>query len=643
MRLREALASWVDIEPGVTIPCAAASAVALVVSLGGWTREALPIDVAWVAVVLCGVPIVVGAVRGLVVERDVTADVLVSLALIASLVAGEWFAAGEVALIMQIGSMLEDHTSERARKGIEALMRMTPQTARVLRKGRQVTVAVEEVAVGDEVLVLAGETVPVDGVVVEGQTSVDQSVMTGESIPVDKGVGDEVTSGVVNQLGPFTLRATRVCQDSALARMVRLAREADASKAPVVSLADRWAAWLVGVALACALGAWALTGEFIRVVTVLVVFCPCAFVLATPTAVSAGIANATAHGVLVRSGGALERLARVRCVALDKTGTLTMGRPRVIAVAAMAAMAGAPAANASDLSFGETGVLRLAAALERRSEHPLGKAVVASWEERASDADALPMPEPTGLEVLPGRGIAGVVEGVAVLAGTAALLAERGVDTAKVAAFADSWARKGAALILVAADGACVGALALADELRPEAACAMEQLREQGVEPVLLTGDSAAAASGVAEAVGITDVRAHLLPEDKLANIRQLVAGGRQVCMVGDGVNDALALRSASAGIAMGGIGSDVAVESADAVLVSDDLTRVPYILGLSSATMRKVRQNIALGLVINLVAVCLSVSGALTPVTAALFHNCGSVFVVINAATLLRRRAERR
>lgn len=643
MRLREALASWVDIEPGVTIPCAAASAVALVVSLGGWTREALPIDVAWVAVVLCGVPIVVGAVRGLVVERDVTADVLVSLALIASLVAGEWFAAGEVALIMQVGSMLEDHTSERARKGIEALVRMTPQTARVLREGRQVTVAAEEVAVGDEVLVLAGETVPVDGVVVEGQTSVDQSVMTGESIPVDKGAGDEVTSGVVNQLGPFTLRATRVCQDSALARMVHLAREADASKAPVVSLADRWAAWLVGVALACALGAWALTGEFIRAVTVLVVFCPCAFVLATPTAVSAGIANATAHGVLVRSGGALERLARVRCVALDKTGTLTMGRPRVVAVAAVAAMAGAPAANASDLSFGETGVLRLAAALEQRSEHPLGKAVVASWEERASDADALPMPEPTGLEVLPGRGIAGVVEGVAVLAGTAALLAERGVATAKVTAFADSWTRKGAALILVAADGVCVGALALADELRPKAACAMEQLREQGVEPVLLTGDSAAAASGVAEAVGITDVRAHLLPEDKLANIRQLVAGGRQVCMVGDGVNDALALRSASAGIAMGGIGSDVAVESADAVLVSDDLTRVPYILGLSSATMRKVRQNIALGLVINLVAVCLSVSGALTPVTAALFHNCGSVFVVINAATLLRRRAERR
>lgn len=270
----------------------------------------------------------------------------------------------------------------------------------------------------------------------------------------------------------------------------------------------------------------------------------------------------------------------------------------------------------------------------------MGKAVVASWEERASDADALPMPEPTGLEVLPGLGIAGVVEGVAVLAGTAALLAERGVDTAKVTAFVDSWARKGAALILVAADGVCVGALALADELRPKATRAMEQLREQGVEPVLLTGDSAAAASGVAEAVGITDVRARLLPEDKLANIRQLVDAGLQVCMVGDGVNDALALRSASAGIAMGGIGCDVAVESADAVLVSDDLTRVPYLLGLSSATMRKVRQNIALGLAINLVAVYLSVSGALTPVTAALFHNCGSVFVVINAATLLRRRA---
>lgn len=641
MRAKEALAGWLEIEPSATIPCVVVSAAALVVSLGGWGRGVLPFDVALVAAVLCGGPIVVGAVRGLVTEHDVTADVLVSLALVASLYAHEWFAAGEVALIMQVGSMLEDHTAERARRGIEALVRLTPQRARVRRGGGFVEVDAGQVQAGDEVRVLAGETVPVDGVVTEGTTAVDQSVMTGESMPVDKAPGDEVASGVVNQLGTFTMRALRPCVDSSLARMVRLAEEADASKAPVVGLADRWAAALVGVALVCALLAWGASGQFVRAVTVLVVFCPCAFVLATPTAVSAGIANATRWGALVRSGAALERLAQVDHVATDKTGTLTLGRPRVVATEPLAP------------GFSADGVLALAARLEERSEHPLGRAVAASWQARvrragafgegdegpsAAPSDGAPSGEPTDFEVLPGRGVAARVGGREVIVGTPSLLEARSVDPAVSGPFVREWSSRGAATMLLAVGGTCVGALALSDELRPEAAASVAGLASLGVGVTLLTGDSEAAASDIASRAHITDVRAGLLPEEKLAGIRAL---GRHVCMVGDGVNDALALKSAFVGVAMGGIGSDVAVEAADVVLVRDDLSRVPYLIGLSRAVMRKVRQNIVFGLGINLVAVALSVTGVLTPVTAALFHNCGSVFVVLNAAALLRRRAD--
>ena len=283
------LNAWLKNEPKVTIPCVAASVVALVLSLGGWLASVLPVvDPAWVAVALCGVPILVGAFRGVALDHDIKADVLVSLALLASLYAGEWFAAGEVALIMQVGTLLEDYTSERARKGIERLVALAPEAAHVLGEDGEHTVRSEDVRVGDVVRVRAGETIPVDGVVLEGATSVDQSVMTGESIPVDKGPGDEVSSGTVNQLGAFTMRAARACEDSSLRRMVRLAEEADADKAPIVGLADRWATWLVLVALACAVVAWAATGEFLRAVTVLVVFCPCAFILATPTDMGGG-------------------------------------------------------------------------------------------------------------------------------------------------------------------------------------------------------------------------------------------------------------------------------------------------------------------------------------------------------------------
>ena len=312
------------------------------------------------AILLCGLPIVLEAIIGLVTAFDIKADVLVSLALIASVCIGEDFAAGEVAFIMQLGGLLEELTVAKARAGIEKLVHLTPQTARVLKDGAERVIPAEQVQVGDVIRVLPGEGVPVDGVILSGQTSINQAVMTGESLPVDKTVGDEVSSGTVNQFGAFEMRATKVGEDSSIQRMIRLVQSADAGKAKIVGIADRWATWIVVIALSAAAVTWFVTGEIIRAVTILVVFCPCALVLATPTAIMAAIGNATKHGFLVREGDALERLARVKVIAFDKTGTLTYGTPEVVAVK-----------SGSD-AYSESELYRLAAAAERLSEHPLG-------------------------------------------------------------------------------------------------------------------------------------------------------------------------------------------------------------------------------------------------------------------------------
>ena len=612
---------WLENEPRETLICAVTSAVALVLSITGALKSALPFDVAWAAILLCGVPILVGAFRGVVFERNIKADLLVSLALIASAATGELFAAGEVALIMQIGSLLEDYTSGKAKEGIEKLVKMTPQTARVRRDGGERVISAEDVAVGDTLVVLAGETIPVDGVILEGETSIDQSVMTGESIPVDKRPGDRVSSGTVNRFGTFTMRAERVSGDSSLQRMVRLAEEAEKNKAPVVTAADKWATWLVVIALSCAVVTWFATGEFMRAVTVLVVFCPCAFILATPTAVLAGIGNAARYGIIIRSGEALEKLSRIRRVAFDKTGTLTHGKPQVVAGVSV------------DPAYSDADVLRLAALAEQRSEHPLGKAILSAYAGERAEA--------TDYRVLAGRGVSATVEGHSVLVGKAGLMAAQGIPTKRADARAWEWQDQGATVVYLGVDGALAGFVALSDTVREDAGATVRRLQAAGVTPMLLTGDNEAAARAISAEVGIADVRANLLPEDKMNLIKSYAGGSEPVCMIGDGVNDALALSAADAGVAMGGVGSDIAIESADAVLVSDEIKRLPYLFSLTRKVMQKVRVNIIASLVINITAVVLSALGILTPITGALWHNCGSVFVVVNAALLLRVRDE--
>lgn len=582
--------------------------------------QPLPFDIAWVAIVLCGLPIVLEAVIGLVTAFDIKADVLVSLALIASVCIGETFAAGEVAVIMQLGALLEELTVARARAGIEKLVHLTPQTARVLRNGKEEIIPAEQVKVGDHIRVLPGEGVPVDGVILSGQTSINQAVMTGESLPVDKTVGDMVSSGMVNQFGAFEMEATKVGEDSSIQRMIRLVQSADAGKAKIVGLADRWATWIVVIALSAAGLTWLITGQIIRTVTILVVFCPCALVLATPTAIMAAIGNATKHGFLVREGDALERLAKAKVIAFDKTGTLTYGTPEVVA-----------AESASD-SFRDE-IYRLAASAEQLSEHPLGKAIVSCYK-KSGEA----LSEARDFQMIPGRGVCAVVEGKTVLAGNPELLREHGVVFANVPS-AEAHIRQGCTVTYVAFDRKFVGFLALSDTLRKESAATIASLSELGVQPVLLTGDHEAAAKTIAGKLHIGEVRANCLPEDKLKYIGEYQDKNMPVCMIGDGVNDAPALKKADVGIAMGGVGSDIAVDAADIALVDDEVKELPHLVALSKRMMTTIKLNMTFSMTLNFIAIALAIIGTLNPVVGALVHNAGSVLVITNSAFLLRWR----
>ncbi len=634
----EGVLDWGGTKKDVTL--LAVSAVALVASffLPAGVSASLPADPAWVAIVLCGLPIVIRAIIGLVTAFDIKADVLVSIALVASVVIGEFFAAGEVALIMQLGGLLEELTVARARKGIERLVELTPQTARVIGEdGTAREVTADQVEVGQTVRVLPGELVPVDGRIVRGATSVNEAVMTGEPMPVDKQAGDEVISGTVNQFGSIDVEATRVGEDGSIQRMVRLVQSADAGKAKIVRLADRWATWIVVFALLAAVGVYVATGETLRAVTVLVVFCPCALVLATPTAIMAAIGNATKHGFLVKEGDALERLASVGRMAFDKTGTLTEGAPRVTEVVALDGWDCGARDGAGTVAARHDRLVALVAGAELRSEHPLGRAVVAYAREKGFD-----LAEPESFDMVPGRGVKAAVDGRAVVVGNALMMVEEGVSSDPESSFgAAGLLASGCTVAYVGVDGRPAGVVALADTVRPASAQTIAQLKALSVEPVLLTGDGAAAANTVAGTVGIASVVAHCTPERKMTFIEEAERSGAKVAMIGDGVNDAPALKRSYVGIAMGGVGTDIAVDAADIVMVEDGLDELPHLVALSKRTMTTIKANLTFSMTLNFVAILLAFFAILDPVSGALVHNCGSVFVIVCSSLLLNWKAK--
>lgn len=598
------------------------SGLSLVLSFFSILKGNLPFDIAWIAIILCGIPIVKGAIEGLITEFDIKADVLVSIALIAAIFIGEIFAAGEVAFIMTIGALLEERTVAKARAGIEKLVDLTPSNARVIVNGEESIISSNEVKIGDTLRVLAGESIAVDGIIISGQTSINQAVMTGESLPIDKGVNDEVFSGTVNQFGTFEMKATKLDSDSSMQKMVKLVESADASKAKIVGMADRWATWIVVIALTAAIVTWIFTGEIIRSVTILVVFCPCALVLATPTAIMAGIGNVTKYGILVREGDALERLSKVKYIAFDKTGTITYGKPIVNAIESFK----------KDISSEK--LLLLTASLEMRSEHPLGRAVVDHFK---STSKASPK-ELEDFNMMAGRGVSGRIQKDFIIAGNNKMFSDNGIPlNEKISEKANSYINEGCTIIYIAINGVAAGFIALSDEIRAGASKMIKNVHGIGIKSILLTGDNNRAAYHIANAVGVQHIKSDCLPEDKMEQVDKYQNRGEMICMVGDGINDAPALKKAYVGVAMANIGSDIAVDAADIALVNDDISCIPHLLHLSKKIMRTIKINLILSMGLNFAAIILAITGILDPIVGALVHNVGSVAVIINSSLLLK------
>jgi Zn2+/Cd2+-exporting ATPase len=557
-------------------------------------------------------------------ERDFTADIPVSFATAGALIIGQYSAAAVVAVLLLLGGMLEEFVSARAGNALDALAKLLPDRVTIRRDGQDLVVSLEEVHSGDLVLIRSGDRIPVDGTVAMGTASVNQAAITGESLPVEKQVGDFVYAGTLNEVGALEVQATKVGAETTLGQIRRMVKEAQEQKAPIERILNRYAKFYTPAALILGALLWWWSGDILRAITILIVFCPCVMVLATPTALVASIGNAALRGSLVKKGATIEALAKVNAVAFDKTGTLTEGRPKLTSVLPL---------NGMD----ERDLLCLAAVAEKFSEHPLGRAVV-----QAATACGLSISDPEEFTVLPGLGVQTQIDGTEVILGRPRLLAEQGIVVDReIEVRAGSLAAVGRTVILAAQSGKVIGMLVLEDTLRPEAKEVIVRLKKLGVRTVLVTGDNTTTAERIATDLGISEVHAEVLPGQKVEIVKQLQAEGRIVAFVGDGVNDGPALATANVGVAMGLAGTDVAIETAEIALLSDDLAKLPHLLGLSRQAMHAIRQNLVFSLGVLAIAVGLAIPGILSPVTGALLHELSSIPVIANSARLIGVKEE--
>jgi len=559
-------------------------------------------------------------------KRDFTADIPVSFATAAALIIGQYSAAAVVAVLLLLGGMLEEFVSARAGNALDELSKLLPDRVTVRRDGEDRVVPLEEVQSGDLVLIRSGDRIPVDGAISLGTASVNQAAITGESLPVEKQVGDLVYAGTLNEVGALEVRATKVGTETTLGQIRRMVEEAQKQKAPIERILNRYAKFYTPAAIILGALVWWFSGDILRAITILIVFCPCVMVLATPTALVASIGNAALRGSLVKKGATIEAMAKVNAVAFDKTGTLTFGQPKLTTIQPFGEMT-------------ETELLRLAASAEKLSEHPLGRAVV-----QAAIAREVVVPDPEELTVLPGLGVRARIQDGEVVIGRPRLLSEQDITVGSdIAARARNLAAVGRTVILVAHNRQIVGMLVLEDTLRSEASSVITRLGKMGIRTVLVTGDNTVTAERIAGALGISEVHAEVLPAQKVEIVKQLQAQGWSVAFVGDGVNDGPALATANVGVAMGLGGTDVAIETAEIALLSDDLAKLPHLLSLSRQAMRAIKQNLIFSLSVLAIAVGLAIPGILSPVTGALLHELSSIPVIANSARLIgiKERAE--
>ena len=576
----------------------------------------LSIDyLSWIAVILCGIPIFRECAEGLITEFDIKADLLVSIAIVASIIIGELFAAGEIATIMAIGGFLEEYTVSKTQGRIKELANMTPQVAVRIRNGKEERILASEVQIGDILKVLPGESIPTDGRIINGETSIDQSTLTGESIPVDKKANDDVYSGTINLYGSFTMETTNISDDSSLQKLIKLVESSSPENANVVRQADKWATFVVVIAFTAAILTYLYTFEIARSVTILVVFCPCALVLATPTAIMAAIGNLTKYGILVKDGASIEELARTDELVFDKTGTLTYGTPEIVDI----------------ISNNPKKMMRMLASLESKSEHPIAKAIVKYYD----NADELLDVEDFTMHI--GKGVTGIINGSKVIAGNINLMESENID------LKDYKSESSDITIFVAENGRLIGNVLLADTLRENSKETIKNLKKLRIKTTLLTGDNEKTARHIAKEVKVRNVKFNCLPEDKTNYIRGEQMLGHNIAMIGDGVNDAPSLKKANVGIAMGKIGSEISVEAANITLINDNVGDIPHLIGIARKTVRTINISIAFALTLNVVAMALAILGILNPIEGALIHNIGSVAVITYSSTLIKYRMSKR
>ncbi|MCS7252521.1 MAG: FtsH protease activity modulator HflK [Armatimonadota bacterium] len=598
--------------------------IALLLRWFNIVQSVFGIDFAAIIAAVGGYKFFYGTIYELLFERRIAVDAAVAVASAAALYVGEYFAAAEVILIMLIGEALEHYAVGRTRTALSELAKAIPSIAHLVKGDEVVDVTVDEIQIGDIVLVKPGERIPVDGTVIDGSSSVDESTITGEPLPSDKSAGERVYAGTVNQAGILYVRADAVGNQTIVAKIMRMVEEAQERKASIERAADKYARWFLPAVMVAAAATFILSGDLMRSVAVLIIACPCALVLSTPTAIISAIGRLARDGVLVKSGAAVEGLGKVNCVIFDKTGTLTIGSPVLTDIVAADA-------------FDDLAVLSFAASVELVSEHTLGRLIV-----EAARGKGAVISHPADVQVYPGMGIRGVVAGKVVSVGNRKLLSALSITP--TGRLEDEWRHlesAGKTVVAVAVDEVVVGLLAFSDKPRPQASSAIEMLRMLGIAKIgMLTGDTNAAARTVAAQLGITDIHSELLPDEKVERIRQLQSQGLYVAMVGDGINDAPALAAAHVGVAMGGIGTDLTAEAGDIVVLTDDLTKVPLAVELGRAALRKIHQNIAgFAIGFNSAAVLLAGFGYIPPVWAAVVHQVSSLAVVCNSLTLLSKR----
>ncbi len=584
-----------------------------------------PFEFAWITVVISGIPIFYWGLRLLIKNKKMTASLLISIAMIAAIFTNEIFAAAEVAFIMALGGILEDLTINKAKKGITKLLNLAPKTARKLvindTEVNEEIIPAKNVKKDDVIRILAGEDIPADGVIISGETSINQSIMTGESIPADKTTGDIVYSGTTNCFGVIDVKVQKSYEDSSIQKLIKLVKDAENKKAPTQRIVDKWAAILIPSAVLFAVIVYLITGEISRAVTILVVFCPCSLVLATPTSIMAAIGQATKNGIIIKTGEALETIGLCDVFAFDKTGTITNGKLTVSDIEAF------DGSNPDE-------ILYLAASSEKKSEHPIGKAIV----QYALEKD-FKLNELKDFKMLSGKGIYANLDNKRIIIGNEKFITDNDIEIpSEIKKAVNSKRLEGKVALLVVVDKVPKGMIALSDSIKDSSIKALMKLNEKA-DTLLLTGDNSLTADYFAKKSGVKTVYSGLLPKEKALKIEELQKENKKVCMTGDGVNDSIALKVANAGVSMGTFGSDIAIESSDIIITGDDLIKIVYLRNLSLECIKTIKTNITISMCINFVSLTLSALAILNPVTGAIVHNIASILVVSNAALLYDRK----